>query len=827
MNKEKLRKLWNHRGYQLAIDGNYEQAIKCFEKALKIKNDDKIALLNKANALSKLIQHSDALKTIEIILKNNSEDLDALTTKSFILRDLGVTKRGLDIINLVLEQIPNDIIALANKIMLLNELGKHQEVLKISEKILSEDPNHIETLTNRGAAFYNLKQYDEALKIYNKVLEKNSNYVPALVNKGILLSKTGDSERAIKYYDKALLIDPENPVILGNKSNDLDLLGITDKALICLDKALEINPNKDFLLLNKAAIFSNTTEYTKALEILQKLESLHPNYPHTYTHLGILYLNLNEYQKAIEHFKKSKELLKNDDKRIIEVNKYIDIANYLIRISNQIKIIDEKFIELIDTENWIELRKYNTIFHQQFELIINDCNKFDISDDVLELLDAKKRCIEILNSILNKLNIPSDKFDNIRNVFKKYKLNDYIHVLNRIENIHIDIEKYGSWETYLSEKKLKIQTQFHNILLLDGSLTEIIFKKLEYKQSTISDLLPSKTSVISLIKGKKLEDIKILHISDLHFGIKPSKETSKGELIKRETTISKLIKNLKDYLLKNSEWKPDILVITGDIGYAGINDDYESAKKWLKELISVLQIPQDNVITCVGNHDRYIGEIERFHPKTIEESDNLWYKNYEDTFKGFINFSKTFLEPFELNDQKAYLSGYRDIMGIKFLVLNSARYAHGKNEDKGNLFLGWPDVNLMTDENLLPEPENLENSNITIVLFHHPKEWLHNEVINEFKGHAATYNFLAQRCHIILSGHSHAEKVGQPQRYGKASLHFSIGAIYLRQNYINNCAIYKIELDSRKISRLIFDFDPSKLKWIANDSEIENYDLIN
>lgn len=242
--------------------------------------------------------------------------------------------------------------------------------------------------------------------------------------------------------------------------------------------------------------------------------------------------------------------------------------------------------------------------------------------------------------------------------------------------------------------------------------------------------------------------------------------------------------------------------------------------------MAVLQIPQENVIICAGNHDRYISKIKRFHPKNIEESDNLWYKNYEETFKDFINFSETFLKPLVLNNQQSYLSGYRYIMGVKFLVLNSARFAHGTTLDKGKLFLGWPDVNLLSLKNLIPEPENLKNSNITITLFHHPKEWLHDEVINEFKGHAATYNFIAQRSHIIFSGHLHAEKIGQPQRYGKASQHFSIGAIYLRQNYINNCAIYKIERDSRKISRLIIDFNSSKLKWIANESEIETYDLI-
>ena len=826
---DKKRKMWNHKGYILAIQGKFEEALKCFNKALKIYENDKIALLNKGNALSILKRPSEALNCIEKILLDNPKDLDALTLQSIVLRDLGNPEKGLEVVNEVLEYRPNDFYAMANKVMLLNELGKYQEVVELSDKILLNSPDHLETLINKAAALNKLKKFNKSLEIYDFVLEKKPNYVDALVDKAILLSDMGESADAIALYDKALAIEPKNPIILGNKGNELDLIGDTDNALLCYEQALNIDLENDFVLLNKAALLNNNEKFSESLELLNKLKSLHPKYPHTYTHLGIVHLNLSDFENALENFTIAKNLFPITFKEALEsIDNKIKITEKLINLNNDLKPLDEKFLELIQSEKWLELRNYNRLFYQQFELILGKYDLKDLPIRFVELLNAKKDLLKLVDNIFNKVMIPDSIFNENGEVFRKYELKDYILVINNLENLDINIKTYGSLEAFLRRKKELLIMQLHDLAKIDGFLTEIAFSKLNFPISKKKRLLTA-SSIDKQSLKKEPREVNILHISDLHFGIENTKEISEAELIKRKTTLSKFIKNIKSFSKKNFNWKPDLIVITGDIGFAGKRQDYKLANKWLENLLSALEIPHEHLIICPGNHDRNIKGLERDYPQDIEDSDEYWYnfknEKNEIRFNEFITFSKEFLKPLYLDNQKQDLAGFRDIMDIRFLVLNSARYAIGGDDDRGKLFLGWPDVNLMDKENLLINSNKFDSSIITILIFHHPRECLHNQVINEFKSHAATYNFLAERCHIILTGHTHAEKIGQPLISGEGALHFSIGSMYLRQNYINNCEILKIDMHSRSVTRLIINFDPSELEWRAEESRIISFYL--
>lgn len=279
------------------------------------------------------------------------------------------------------------------------------------------------------------------------------------------------------------------------------------------------------------------------------------------------------------------------------------------------------------------------------------------------------------------------------------------------------------------------------------------------------------------------------------------------------------------------DWKPEIIAITGDIGYAGKKADYIIAKKWLCHLISELNIKNKNIIICPGNHDRNIENLinKSSYPTNISDSDKKWYKFQSEEvnkdFEEFITFTKSFLIPLKINGRKSYLSGYREIKGIKFIVLNSARYACGGEVDRGRLYLGWPDVNNLYGDNILTDIENYDKSRITISLFHHPDSWLHDSVTNEYREHVATYNFLAKRCHIILSGHLHAEKLGPNKKIGSGARHFSIGAVYSRQEYANNCAILRIDLYRRTLEILPIYFNPNRIEWIPDIKGIKDYNL--
>ena len=67
--------------------------------------------------------------------------------------------------------------------------------------------------------------------------------------------------------------------------------------------------------------------------------------------------------------------------------------------------------------------------------------------------------------------------------------------------------------------------------------------------------------------------LNILHISDLHFGIVPDEEHTTTSVQRREYVLSKLIEKIDE--ISETDNKPDIVVISGDIGWRAKSSDYD------------------------------------------------------------------------------------------------------------------------------------------------------------------------------------------------------------------------------------------------------------
>ncbi len=481
------------------------------------------------------------------------------------------------------------------------------------------------------------------------------------------------------------------------------------------------------------------------------------------------------------------------------------------------EVINDIFLEYDN----LEFERYNLkIYHKRSEGGISN-----IRNKILDLIERYFGIQLELNRIPQRYELSFPKitnyYENVRDqvCFSIYFVQNFppIYAHNNIyfRINHRQNEQIQSWED-VDNDLIDSLINFSNKL---KSLEGINIISINELPNIVCEMLEPK-------------EINILHLSDLHFGIENTIAVTLAELEKRETTLKKLIENLKKISEDHKEWKPDIIVISGDIGYAGKKEDYLLAEEWFTQLLSNLNIGNESLIICPGNHDRYVENVvktNRKYPNDIKDSDDNWYEfeseDFQKRFSEFSDFSDNFLTPLLLKNNKTYLSGYRDIKGVRFIVLNSARYAYGGKNDKGRLYLGWPDVNNLIRDNILVDPNKYDKSIITISLFHHPNTWFHDSVINELGGHTATYNFLASRSHIMLSGHLHAEKIGPPNRIGNGAIHFSVGASYLQQDRTNNCAILKLDLNQRILKRLIINFNPSEIEWIPDLEEIEEFDL--
>jgi hypothetical protein len=313
-----------------------------------------------------------------------------------------------------------------------------------------------------------------------------------------------------------------------------------------------------------------------------------------------------------------------------------------------------------------------------------------------------------------------------------------------------------------------------------------------------------------------LSKLKILHISDLHFGWDGNQKAQN----ERKLALNGMLRLLSSL---DSDWKPNCVCITGDIGWRGKSADYSEAKEWIENLLRILEIEANALLLCPGNHDldRTVAALN-IRPHNSIEADRVLGnipppRQYQEPFNEFIDFCKQLsLPPLLLGDYQNYLVGVRSFGGVTFLSLNTAWFSQD-DEDEGNLWLGLPQLQHLEAKGQLPHPSKLYESPLCIALFHHPKESLHQaEQRAEDYGRQNTFDYLVRRCNLALTGHKHGE-VRKADRFAEGAWHLSGGATYAGGNYFNTFRLINVERD-RFIYRS-FEYDPRSADniWYPKD----------
>ena len=300
------------------------------------------------------------------------------------------------------------------------------------------------------------------------------------------------------------------------------------------------------------------------------------------------------------------------------------------------------------------------------------------------------------------------------------------------------------------------------------------------------------------------EQTAILHISDLHFGW-GSEEKERAE---RQLALDGLLNQLHDL---EEDWIPNIVCISGDIGWRGLRSDYEEAKQWIQKLLEALGLSPESLFLCPGNHDLDRNKAKfNARPTTPKEADQVLGRSpvpehFQSPFREFSDFCKEMgVPPFSLGEHEQYLVGQRSSQNIQVVAYNSAWFCKG-DDDKGNLWVGLPHLRVMESHEQIPRPDHLRESPITIALIHHPKEWFHEAETQTYGNRPNTFDYLSQRCHLLLTGHTHGE-VRRADQFSEGAWHLSGGASYAGAGHFNSFRLIRIE--NKQFVYRSFEYDP-------------------
>lgn len=273
---------------------------------------------------------------------------------------------------------------------------------------------------------------------------------------------------------------------------------------------------------------------------------------------------------------------------------------------------------------------------------------------------------------------------------------------------------------------------------------------------------------------------------------------------------------VRDIRKLKADWKPDILVISGDLTWQGRASGYTELAAWLKEkLLPVTGLTAADCVICAGNHDidREAAFCLDARTQDAKRADELLRperlgRGFAAPFANFVKFAADFGIPAPvLHGQPSYLAGVRELHGLRFVCANSAWFCRDSNTDRGQLWLGLPQLQSMQ----LMDPDEYDAAPVTVAVLHHPQGWLANADCVSYDRPGA-YRYLAARAHVILSGHTHGAIEQSTRCFDRARL-FVGGAAYDNHQYRNNFSVLKIDPKRRTVTRRPWELDPRVPKW--------------
>jgi predicted phosphodiesterase len=243
--------------------------------------------------------------------------------------------------------------------------------------------------------------------------------------------------------------------------------------------------------------------------------------------------------------------------------------------------------------------------------------------------------------------------------------------------------------------------------------------------------------------------VAFLHLSDIHFG-----QEKGGRVFTHEDVRERLLDDVAQLVRKLPKRRVDGIIVSGDIAYAGSEEQYSAAGKWLDRLASAAGCKITDIQVVPGNHDinredicrsseMMLAEIaEKGEPRLdyfleLEQDREVFYGRFED----YREFAEGYNCPLDRDGGTAGERAVELVPGrtLRFIGLNSALCC-AKKDEKGKLLLG-------ARQRTLPRKGGEE----LVVICHHPLPWLRDS--------EEARQYVRSRARIFISGHEHKPQI--------------------------------------------------------------------
>lgn len=364
------------------IDGRSEEAIKTYEKAIGLKNNDPVAIL----ALARLLQdrgdvagarkrYEDAL-ALQTVAADKEQTVRTLMTLALDAKDWAAAK-GFH--NQLVKMQPQSLLVKAelgrelfhraeyekaeaefkdvvgaaagdNRALApaLKDLGKAQAKAHKNSDALATLKKALQAAGQeaavRGEIYETITEIyraDQQLPVLIKQIEdERPSDFQRLAMLGALYEETGDSAKALQTYQRALAVNPRHIDLRLKMIRVLQSQGELDKAIAEYEALIRAAPNNPQFVFEQCEALMQRGDRTRALKLLTELEARGQNDEEVLSRLADFYGRIGENEKSLKVLTRLSSIGTNDPGHLVDLgDRYFQDGNTQLAIQTWRRIL--------------------------------------------------------------------------------------------------------------------------------------------------------------------------------------------------------------------------------------------------------------------------------------------------------------------------------------------------------------------------------------------------------------------------------------------------------------------------------------------------------
>jgi len=299
-------KLWTLEGICLALQGNDNEALTAFDRAVRISPN-----------------YTPALKgEVQVLYKTGD-------------------RRAISLLERMLKSDPGDVTSHAMLGMLEKHVGDCQAAVSqflLSKEAIANDPAALEAY---GYCLFKLNQTTDAIPVFRQLIPLLPGRAYPSYDLAVLLLATHDNEEAIKVLEPLLTPDQIDPDIFTLASQAYEAVGNTPRAVALERQAIVLNPTDPANYVLFAVLCLTHDSFQVGIDMLNAGFKRISDDSSLHLSRGVLYAQIGEYDKAEADFKLAEQLDTTQtigayagDLTILQKN---DPDKALVRVREQLK----------------------------------------------------------------------------------------------------------------------------------------------------------------------------------------------------------------------------------------------------------------------------------------------------------------------------------------------------------------------------------------------------------------------------------------------------------------------------------------------------------